>query len=101
MPGTARSQGSAGENITHFNAIRMRIQGEGNLQMSFISQDNVYTQDLAELPLKELNNIQPTRLANFMQQRAIFELHTEKRLEWFRINRIIIFTKETFSSYPG
>jgi hypothetical protein len=101
VAGTARTSGSQGENITHFNAIRMRIQGSGNLKMSMISQDEIITKSMVDLPLKEANNIQPTRLTNFMQQRAIFELHTEKRLDFFRINRIILFTKETFSSYPG
>jgi hypothetical protein len=98
---TALLNSESAENITHFTAVRMRIQGTGNLKMSFISQDNVITQNLAELPMKELNERQPTRLSNFMQQRAIFELHTEKRLDFFRINRIIVFIKETYSSYPG
>ena len=100
MARTAAS-GSAGENITHFNAVRMRIQGTGNLKMSFISQDEVITQDLAPLVMAELTNIQPTRLANFMQQRAIFKLGTTEKDEFFRINRIVLFTKETFSSFPG
>lgn len=98
---TALLNSDSAENITHFNAARLRLQGTGNLEMSFISQDNVITQDLAPIVMHELNNIQPTRLANFMQQRAIFELHTTQRLEFFRINRIIIFVKETYSSYPG
>lgn len=99
MAGTANI-GSAGENIIHFGAVRMRIQGVGNLKSSFISQDDVYSQELMDLQMAEATAVQPTLLVNFLQQRAYYRLGTEKRLEWFRINRIIIFTKETFSSYP-
>lgn len=98
---TALLDSGTAENITHFAAVRMRLQGTGKLKMSFISQDDVFTQNLMPIVMQELNNIQPTRLGNFMQQRAIVELHTDDRLDFFRVNRIIVFIKETYSSYPG
>lgn len=101
MGGTARSSGSAGENIVHWTALRFRVQGTGNLKISLHSQDDTKETVLKPLPMSMRTAIQPTRLCNFMQQRAFFRIGTEKKDEFFRINRIIVFTKEVFSSYPG
>ena len=92
---------SAGENITHFTAIRLRINGIGELQLSFHSLDEVYVQTLVPYTMQLLTNREPTRLANFMQQRAYVKGETNGIGEFMRINRIIIFAKETFSSFPG
>lgn len=99
MPGTA-NLGSAGENIVHFNGVRLRVQGQGVLKSKLVSQDDIFSQDLRDLTMAEKTAFQPTLLANFSQQRAYYRLGTTERLEWFRINRIIIFSRELFSSYP-
>lgn len=100
MPGTAR-MGSAGENISHFNAVRFRINGVGEMELTFYSLDDIKSQVLLPLNMLEATNIQPTRLANFIEQRAYLKGETNGLGEWFRINRIIVFQKELFSSYPG
>lgn len=97
----AGSTGSKGENISHFTAVRIRVVGSGKLRMRMISDDEVVEQTLVPFTMAERTNIQPTRLCNFMQQRAQLEIKTTAKDEIFRINRIIIFAKETFSSYPG
>lgn len=102
MPkGTARSSGSSGEYISHFNAIRMRVIGTGSLKLTFYSLQDMTSQQLADIPLNEATNIQPTRLANFMEQRASLELGTTSINDYFRVNRILIFSKPTFTSYPA
>jgi hypothetical protein len=102
MPkGMARSQGSSGEYISHFNAIRIRAIGTGSLKLTLYSLQDIRFQQLADLPLAEATNIQPTRLANFMEQRASLELGTTSINDYFRINRILVFTKPTFTSYPA
>jgi len=100
MATTAR-EGSAGENISHFTAVRLRVVGQGNLNMTLYSMDDIESQGLAPLVMASATNIQPTRLANFNQQRASLKIGTTEFQEYFRINRIILFSKEIYTSYPG
>lgn len=99
--GAAFSEPSSGEQISHFAAIRVRVNGIGNLKMSVYSLDDVRSKTLVPLVMQTKTRIIPTRLVNFMEQRAAFELTTTEIDEVFRINRIVIFTKEVFTSYPG
>lgn len=102
MPrGAATPQGSSGENITHFVSVRMRLQGEGDLLMTLYSIDDIYSQTLVPFVMATATNIQPTRLCNFNQQRASLRIGTTEMDEWFRINRIILFTREFGTMYPG
>ena len=99
--GAALSEGSFGENISHFAAIRVRVNGTGNLVMSVHSLDDVKNKKLVPLVMTPTARIIPTRLVNFLEQRACFELKTVGLDDEFKINRIIVFMKETYSSYPG
>lgn len=99
--GSAASEASLGENISHFAAIRVRAIGSGELKMSVHSIDNVRSKTLVPFQMQTAARIIPTRLVNFMEQRASFELKTTTIDEKFRINRITIFVKEVFTSYPG
>ena len=102
MPqGAALSEQSSGESISHFAAIRIRLVGVGNLLMSVYSLDDVRSKTLVPFVMSLTARIIPTRIVNFMEQRAAFELKTTVIDEKFRINRIIIFSKEVFKSYPG
>lgn len=102
MPkGAALSEMSSGENISHFAAIRIRYNGVGSLLMKVSSLDDVRSKTLVPFTMTPTNRIIPTRLVNFMEQRASFELKTTEIDEKFRINRIVIFMKEVFTSYPG
>ena len=99
--GAALSELSSGESISHFAAIRVRVTGTGNLKMKVYSLDDVRSKELTPFTMATQTRIIPTRIVNFMEQRAAFELKTTELGERFRINRIIIFMKETFTSYPG
>lgn len=102
MPkGAALSEGSSGEQISHYAAIRIRVNGIGNLKMKVLSLDDVRSKTLVPLTMSPAARIIPTRLVNFTEQRASFELKTTEIDEKFRINRIVIFTKEVATSYPG
>lgn len=102
MPvGAALSETSSGESISHFAAIRVRVNGVGSLKMKVYSLDDVKTKTLVPFTMALRTRIIPTRLVNFTEQRASFELKTTEKNEIFRINRIIIFQKPIFTSYPG
>jgi hypothetical protein len=90
-----------GENILHFNAVRLRVTGVGNLKMEFISLDDMKIQELKPIPMLLKTDREPTRLANFISQRARFKVSLDHINERFVINRIIIYAKELYSSYPG
>lgn len=101
MPGAALSEGSTGENIQHFAAIRIRVNGNGNLLIKANSLDLVRSKTLVPMVMTQSARIIPTRIVNFVEQRASFELKTTGVGDYVRINRIIIYTKEIFTSYPG
>jgi hypothetical protein len=100
MAVTAR-EGSVAGNISHFTAVRMRVIGQGDLLMSLHSLDDERSQTLIPFSLSSTTRIMPTRLSNFMEQMASLSLETTEINDYFRINRIVIFSKEVFSSYPG
>ena len=100
MAVTAR-EGSVSGNIGHVAAVRMRVVGQGDLNMTLYSLDDIKSKTLVPFTLTATARIMPTRIANFMEQLASLELETTEIDDYFRINRIVIFTKEVFSSYPG
>lgn len=101
MPVTTAKSGSAGENIHHYSHIRMRVVGEGNLKISLFSMDEVRTKVLPPLAMQPTTRIIPTKLTNFVEQRAGLKIETTELNEHFHITRIVLFTKEYGSEYPG
>ena len=87
------------ENLLHFGAVRLRVTGTGNLQMKFKSMDDVRVYPILALPLTT-NGREPARLCNVLEQRSRLEVKTTKINESFRINRIVVFVKPTYTSYP-
>lgn len=96
-----RSQGSAGENIQHFSHLKVRVIGSGILRGQLISLDDTYLVDLPNTTMKVVNDIEPTILTNFVTQRARIKFYTTDINEWMRFNRVIVYTKDFGSEYPG
>ena len=92
---------SSGESISHFAGVRMRVTGAGSLDMKFVSQDEEMEQDLIPFTMAAATKIQPFRLANFQQQRAMFEFSTNAIDEQFSIARIVLFAKYLWNEYPS
>ena len=102
MPvGAVASEQSSGESTTHFSSIRIRVTGTGDLKLAVYSLDDLHTKVLVPLTMSNKARYSPTRIVNFVEQRASFELRTTVKGEKFRINRIVVFTKELYKSYPG
>ena len=99
--GATLSEGSGGENISHFSTIRIRATGKGNLRMKVFSLDFVREKELVSFPLQSATRIQPNRIVNFVEQRACFDLFTTEMDEHVKINRIIVYMKEIYTSHPG
>lgn len=91
---------TSGEAIIHFNAVRMRVKGVGYLRMKLTSLDTIYTNTLTPLLMATATNVEPTQLANISQQRSRLEIRTTDFGDYFDINRIIIYAKPLFASFP-
>lgn len=92
---------SRGESINHFNAVRIRLTGSGDLKMRLLSYDEAKEQTLSPFVMNLNTAIQANRLANFKQQRAQLEGKTTEINEIFKISRIVIFYKPLFTDYPS
>jgi hypothetical protein len=88
------------DNIVHYTSVRMRIIGDGQLDMTMFSQDDIFSSDLVPFTMRAATNIRPTRLMNFQHQRASLRGRTDTINEWFEINKIVIYAKEVFVDYP-
>lgn len=100
MASTPVSMPSKGEMISHFTGVTLRVNGSGNLKLKFVSLDDIAENVMLPLAMAIRTDREPTRLGNMMQQRAYFELGTTEINETFKINRIIVWAKPVFTSYP-
>lgn len=96
---------SRGETISHFNALRPRVIGSGDLQVAAYAPGGDNTDILIEtiLPytMASATARQPTLLMNVKQQRISIEIKVTEINEWFQINRMSVFYKPLFTSFPG
>lgn len=89
------------ENIIHFGAVTMRVNGSGLMKMRWISLDDAVSQELIPFTMATSPGKEPSRLSNFVQQRARLKMYTTELDEYFQINRVVLFVKEIYSQYPG
>ncbi len=95
----AKSGGSEFEH--HVVGIRLRVTGQGALDLTLESYDAVKTQALVPLNMLNPNQFEPTRLANFQSQRIRLVGSVNLIDEWFSIHRIIIYAKPVATEYPS
>ena len=96
---------SRGESINHFNGCRLRVIGEGDLQVAVYAplgdnQDSL-VETLIPYGMSPGTSRQPTLLMNTRQQRASLEIKVTEIDEWFQINRLVVFVKPLFTQFPG
>ena len=89
---TARNAKSSGH-ILHFNAVRLRVTGTGNLDMTLYSLDDVYNTNLAVLAMPVSSNKESRVLTNFIQNRIALYGSTDEINEYMKIERIYIYSK--------
>lgn len=89
-----------GEYISHLVSIRSRVTGSGNFKLTVYSLDGVRSQALMDTTLIELNNRQPTRLANFKETRMQIRFEVIGYNEYFVMGNLIPFIKLSAISYP-
>lgn len=89
------------ENILHFGAITVRVNGTGLLRMKLKSLDDVKTKVIAPITMSSTPGKEPTKLTNFNSQRARYRLETTAIDEYMKINRIVVWIKEIYTQFPS
>ena len=90
-----------GDVINHFNGIRVRVTGSGVLRPTIYSMDKVRSKTLGTVTMASTSDRVAYKLVNFMSQRCLIRLETTAIDEIFKINRITIYSKPTFTMYPA
>ena len=88
------------EDILHFGAVRYRVTGNGDMFQSLITYDDQVIKPLLPLTLSDTPGREPTRLASLVTQRARLKVYTTEYDDNVRINRIILYVKPVYTSYP-
>lgn len=96
----AKKSSQGEEVINHYGAVRLRVNGSANLQLTLFSLDETQSNVLVPIPLQTITNVEPNRLSNFTQQRAKLMIQTTQLNEFFQISKIIIFVKPVAKSFP-
>lgn len=96
----AKSTNQFNGEILHFNAVRMRATGVGNLLQTMSSLDGVNTFAMIPFVLVPTTNREPVTLSNFNDQRGQFIIETEDIDEYFIISKIVIYVKPIATGYP-
>lgn len=86
--------------VKHYNGVRMRVTGEGQLQQVFQSLDSINTEDLSALTLKTINNLSPFCLANFIDQQCSLRVYMSNTNNFMAVSQIVIFFKKLYTGYP-
>jgi len=87
--------------VIHYGGIRFRVNGSGNLRITYQSLDNVKNKVLIPLVMATGTDKEPFRLGNFVTQRMFVRVETTDIDEIFKINRVIVFARPLYSQYPG
>lgn len=89
-----------GQYVNHFNAVRYRITGSGNLLHQLNSLNAVYTAPLPTITMQSTTNRYPNVLVNITQPRVQVELWTDAIDEVFTISQIIVYARPITTGYP-
>jgi hypothetical protein len=96
----AKKKSVGEEVINHYGAVRLRVKGTAQLQLTLLSLDETQANVLVPIQINSLTNIEPNRLANFTQQRAKLQIAVTNINENFIISKIIVFIKPVAKSWP-
>ena len=75
--------------------------GTGDLMAVVHSMDYIKQKQLLPLHIFDKTRVQPNRIVNFVEQRVSFEFAHVVIDEFVKINRIVVYMKEIYTSHPG
>lgn len=86
--------------IQHLGLVRLRVQGSGTLKLRAFGYSQNTSEELPSITLVATTDRLPTVLGNFKREKIQIQFMTTEKDEYFRLNRLIPFTKPTAASYP-
>ena len=86
--------------LIHFGAVRLRINGSGNLKILLKSFDDVNIYYLTDLVLATTTNREALILSNYIDQRGRLHIELTEINESFNVSKIVVFTKVVATGYP-
>jgi hypothetical protein len=89
------------EGIIHYGAVKVRVNGMGNLVPTFSNLDGTKIQIMPSFVMSGMPGLEPIKLVSFKTQRAFLRLGTSQLNEIFKINRVIVYVKPLWSQYAG
>jgi hypothetical protein len=105
MPSGAMA--SKGDGINHFNGVRFRLVGVGNLQINAYassgeeSNPDILVETAIPYTMTATTKQQPVILLNCKESRLSIEFKVTEFGEYFEVQRLILFMKPLFTSVPG
>ena len=93
--------GGLQENINHFAGVRLRVNGTGNLHITYESLDEILTKDLQPIVMVQNNRKEPLRLGIFVTQKSRIVLKTTDFDDVMRVNKLIVFLKPLYGEFPN
>ncbi len=93
--------GADSEIVFHFDAVRIRARGSGNLIITLTGEDEVLSLSPAVMTNSALPGRPLYRKFNFDGERISIKLEVDSAGDWFNINRVIAFANEEFAERPA
>lgn len=86
--------------INHYNGVRIRVEGAGNLILELSSLSDVKSQILTPIDMFVSTDRQEYKLANLRSEKAKLTFEVNEIYEYFLIGRISIYSKPVAASLP-
>jgi hypothetical protein len=93
---------SSSDVLSHSNAVRARIIGEGNLRTILTNTGEAASDSsfLADVALTDATSKSINQLANFKGEKIAVEIRVCEENEWFKLSNLWVYVKQTSASYP-
>ena len=98
---TALISDEQSDDILHYGAIKLRVNGSGSLDAKFLGLDDTTNQSLIAITMSNIPGKEPLRLSNFNGQKVRLELSTNEIDEIMRVNKIIVYVKQLYTEYAS
>lgn len=85
---------------SHYNGIRLRINGSGSLLLQWFNEDATQNEVDATLTLNVATGFEPLTLSNFKAQKAFLHVALSGVNSFFKLNKIRVYAKKLWTMAP-
>lgn len=91
----------SGTNVIHTAAVKLQVNGIGNLDLQLRGLNNVIEEDVDQVEMTASSARERQRLTNFVGEYVKLRGSTDEIGEFFDISSITFFISPIWSGYPG